>query len=97
MSDNTTLTVRDHSRGQKCKHGFPLAHYWTTPRPGTPPPDFQRYNKGGGDRWADQHSCPGGREVVLQHVLTWDTQDSLTIDWQPGFNGKRVWVEVEHD
>ena len=34
--------------------------------------------------------CPGGREVTMIELGRWDTQDSLTFDWQPGLNGSLI-------
>jgi len=80
---NDVLRLRDHS--QPCEHPLdPEGMY-----------DGAFVCEVNGEAWWACGSCPGGREITLRHVLTWDTQDSITVDWQPGFNGKRVFVEVE--
>ena len=59
------MNLRDHD--VPCEHNNTRAHGWTTPRPGLPPPGFQRYNRGGGDRWTDRHWCDGGAAVVVDY------------------------------
>ncbi len=34
--------------------------------------------------------CPGGREITIIELGRWDTQDSLTFDWQSGINGSLI-------
>jgi len=63
------MNLRDHDA--PCEHNNTRAHGWTTPRPGTPPSDFQRYNKGGGDRWTDRHWCDGGAAVSIDYEAAW--------------------------
>jgi hypothetical protein len=46
------------------------------------------------EEWWDCRICPGGRERTFRLITHWDTQDMLEIEWQPGFNGSRLFVEV---
>ena len=42
--------------------------------------------------WEDALS---GKRMVLRQAFRWDTQDALTVDWEPGFNGRPFYVEEE--